>query len=128
MQLHVCILMVFTMRHSLMMASLILSRQEYTEAMAACKAAQEAAAAAAEEKARLLIELQQARAALNASAAAADSAGASRDAESAYLAAQLKVPFSLHMKDVVAAQRGSTHVMNSSILHLSACGHEVPVV
>ncbi len=60
--------------------------------MAACQAAQEAAAAAAEEKARLLTELQQARAALDASA---DGSGASRDAESAYLAAQLKVPFLL---------------------------------
>ncbi|BDA40455.1 hypothetical protein COCOBI_01-1080 [Coccomyxa sp. Obi] len=84
------------------------SRQEYSEAMAACEAAQEAAAAAAEEKARLLTELQQARAALDASAAAADSAGASRDAEAAYLAAQLKEAhealFELEM-DALEAQR-----------------------
>lgn len=83
-----------------MSGSIALSRQEYSEAMAACEAAQEAAAAAAEEKARLLTELQQARAALDSSAAAANSAGAFRDAEAAYLAAQLKVPFTVHSVDI----------------------------
>jgi hypothetical protein len=66
--------------------------------MAACEAAQEAAAAAADEKARLLTELQEARAALHAATTAADSAGASHDSEAACLAAQLKVGIYLKLE------------------------------